>query len=133
MTLVIDKEKCKISNNKGIIMLRFSASRNFSVEQFCNDAQEVLYDKIGATGHFRMAPLDPTELTEQFIVGYGAGAKHKGFHPRNDNEVFAAFHIEETDPDVPLEDELSILPTELKEFCDTCNYSAEQVDIRTMY
>lgn len=80
-----------------------------------------------------MAPLDPTELTEQFIVGYGAGAKHKGFHPRNDNEVFAAFHIEETDPDVPLEDELSILPTELKEFCDTCNYSAEQVDIRTMY
>lgn len=132
-SIFINTNHCKTSERSIIIMLRFSSPSSFTIEQFCDDAQDILYDRIGATGHFRAAPKEESNLTEDFIVGYGEGAKLKAYYPRQDNEFFAAFYIEEIDADVPLSEELTIFPAELRQFCDTSGYSVEQVNIKEMY
>lgn len=129
----INPNHCKTNKRSIIIMLRFSAASPFTVERFCDDAQEILYDEIGASGHFRMAPEAESNLTEDFVIGYGEGAKVRAYHPRQSNEFYAAFFIEETDPDVPLSEELTIFPSELRQFCEKSGYSVEQVEIGKMY
>jgi len=132
-TISIDQRLCILKGNSIIIMLRFSATSAFTVEQFCDDAQERLYDDIGASGHFRMAPRVESNLTEEFVVGYGKDAKAKGYYPRKANEFYCAFFIEETDPDVTLSEELNMFPLELQRFCEASGYSVEQIDIAKMY
>jgi hypothetical protein len=126
----INPEMCKFEVKQVFIMLRFSADKNFTVADFCDHAQDVLYNQLGMSGHFRVAPKEAFNLSDKYILG---SAKNIETFPRKGNELFVTFLIEETDPDIPLSKELEIFPVELKGFCDSFGFSVEQVDILSMY
>lgn len=121
-----------VSENSMIVMIRFISLHPIAVNEFCDDAQEILYDVIGSTGHFRVAPALKEDLNESFITAVSY-KKKSAFYPRNDNELYAAFFIESIDPDVSINDELQTFSTELHAFCDECRLTAEQVNIDSMY
>jgi hypothetical protein len=111
-------------------MLRFSADKNFTVADFCDHAQDVLYNQLGMSGYFRIAPKEAFNLSDKYILG---SAKNIETFPRRGNELFVVFLIEETDADISLSKELDLFPAELKGFCDHFGFSVGQVDIPLMY
>jgi hypothetical protein len=128
----VNKSICK-ANDKAIFILKFGFTNPIEVSRFCDLAQEILYDEQGSSGYFRMAPKEQNHLNEDFIEFAGKKADYKDFYDREDNEIIAAFLIRETDPDVPLNEELTIFPEELAVFCERTNSTVEQIEITTMY
>lgn len=134
MIKTIEKNKSIYkANNNAIFMLRFTFPEQIVPSQFCRLAQDILYDGLGSTGCFRLAPKSLEHLNENFVEMAGEEAHYKEFFEHSNNEVVVAFIMRETDPDVSLVDELNIFPEELVEFCDATGSSVEQLDISTMY
>jgi hypothetical protein len=121
-------------NDNVIFVLKFSFINPMDVSTFCDLAQDILYDKQGSSGYFRIAPKEQSHLNADFIEAIGEEANYKEHYNRKDNEIIAAFIIYETDPDVPLTDELTIFPEELIKLCEHTKASViEQLDIANMY
>lgn len=131
--LTLDTAKGNIGPGYFIFVLRFTYAHKMSTKTFCDDAQTILYDDIGSSGHFRMAPKNADDLTPDFIEAAAGVQKPPGFYPRDENEIIAAFILRETDPDLPISEELAIFPGELGIFCEEVEATVEQLDIKTMY
>jgi len=121
-----------VSNEAIIYVLRFSSDSRIDTEVFCDQMQNILYDDIGSTGHFRLAPQYRKDLNERFIVG-GYPEQPPQFMHREDNEVFVAFYVRQDLPDTPLSEELQIIPKELDDFCHATGFAYEQLDVRELY
>ena len=121
------------ANDSVIFILRFGFVNQIKVAKFCDLAQEIMYDEQGSTGNFRMAPKERQHLNEDFIEFAGEEAHYKEYYDKDSNEIIAAFIMRETDPDVPLDDELEIFSKELAVFCERTNSTVEQLDIASMY
>lgn len=80
-----------------------------------------------------MAPKERKHLNADFIEFAGAEAQNTEYYDRESNEIIAAFIIRETDPDVPLINELNIFPKELAIFCEITNSTIEQLEIASIY
>jgi|DeeseametaMP0747_FD_contig_101_155758_length_1861_multi_2_in_0_out_0_2 hypothetical protein len=116
-----------------IFILKFTSANRIEATEFCDQAQDILYDEIGSTGHFRIAPAKRSDLHENFILL--ARSKHQDpeFMTRSENEIFVAFIVRENSPDTPLSEELSIIPEELEDFCHQTGLTVAQMDVRELY
>ena len=131
--LNIDPAKGQVGKNLLMFALRFSSEKEISVDDFCEKAQSIFYDDIGATGHFRIAPKLRKDITPDFIEIAGAGARIKDYYERQDNEIVATFIIRQTDSEVTIAEEVDIFPQEMEQFCKRINVEVEQLDLRTLY
>lgn len=120
-----------IVGNGGLIyVLRFMSDQPISAREFVARVQDVLYDEIGSTGHFRLAPLHRRDLNEKFILGSGQG-QNAEYMPPGNNEVCLSFLVRE---DLrPLPEELSLIAQELNDFCAQTGLSCQQIDVRELY
>lgn len=121
-----------VGNESFIYIVRFSSESRIDTRDFCEQAQDILYDDIGSSGHFRIAPIHRKDLNENFILG-GRSENPPEFMPRNNHELFVAFIVRGDDPDNPLSKEFSIIPKELDEFCQQTGLAFEQLDVRDLY
>jgi hypothetical protein len=122
-----------IGDKSLIYVLRFTSENPIFVKEFCDQAQTILFDDIGSSGHFRIAPALRADLTERFIFQGLSNDRELQYMPRKNDEIFIAFFVCENSPDIPLSRELEILPIELLEFCKQAQLTFEQVDIRGLY
>jgi hypothetical protein len=130
-----------IDSGKGLInaagtlvyVLRFESDNEIDPMEFVEEMQAVLYDEIGSTGHFRLAPRHKEDLNENFVLMGRIEDNHKEFMESNSNEVHVAFCIYQDLSETPLSLELSIIPKEVDEFCEGQGLRYEQVDVRTLY
>ncbi|WP_372997456.1 hypothetical protein [Marinobacter sp.] len=121
-----------VGNQSLIYVLRFSGSKRIEADEFCDQAQQILYDDLGSIGHFRVAPAKRENLNENFILS--GKPDHSGqYISREDNEIFVSFIIREGSACNPISTELSIIPKELKQFCEAAELSVEQMDVRSLY
>lgn len=130
--LIINPEKSIIAQGHIIYVMRFTFKSDISVNDFCDKAQDILYDDMGSSGHFRVAPKNKADLNRDFVVGCNAGAQIKDYYQQNNNELIVAFCISE-DSEFTMNEELGANATELSLFCEQVKASIEQVDIRVMY
>jgi len=121
-----------VGNEAFIYVLRFSSDSRIDTEELCNQLQDILYDDIGSTGHFRLAPEYRKDLNEKFILE-GSRSQPPRFMSREPNEAFVAFHVRENHPDTPICDELHIIPKELDQFLQDTGLNYEQMDVRELY
>jgi len=121
-----------VGNQSLIYVLRFSGSKRIDSDEFCDHAQQILYDDLGSIGHFRVAPAKRENLNENFILS-GKSDHPDQYIPREDNEIFVSFIIREGSACDPISKELSIIPKELKQFCEAAELSVEQMDVRSLY
>jgi hypothetical protein len=121
-----------VGDSSFIYVLRFTSDHHIFVDAFCDQAQTILYDDMGSSGHFRMAPLRRSDLHENFILGVRSD-KPAEFMQRNDNELFVAFLIRTDDPDNPVSKECLVIPDELDDFCEAVGLRWEQLDVRELY
>ena len=129
----IDSGKCIINEGLGIFILKFVSQNHIKTNEFCDEAQNILYDDLGSTGHFRIAPAYRPDLTPDFIEGVGLAGKNNSFLTRENNELIVAFIIRETDPDLPISQEFEIFPKEINQFCEIMDLNVEQMDIERLY
>lgn len=133
----LDPAKGVIGNGSFIYVLRFMSENVIEQDDFCEKAQNILFDDIGSSGHFRIAPKSRKDLNNYFVLGM----RYKGirsnepvpFMPRDDHELFVAFILCEDMAETPLSEEMSILPQELSSFCSQTDFKYEQVDVRELY
>lgn len=122
-----------VGNQTLIYVLRFSSSKRIDTNEFCDQAQKILYDDLGSIGHFRVAPAKREDLNETFILSGEPTEGTRQFMPRENNELFVSFMIREGSACNPISEELSIIPKELKQFCEAAQLSVEQLDVRSLY
>jgi hypothetical protein len=67
--LPIDPAKGLATKECVIFLLKFTSNSCLNVNNFCDDAQEILYDDNCCTGHFRLAPASLSELTANYVEG----------------------------------------------------------------
>lgn len=108
-----------VGNGSFIYVLRFSSDERIHSKEFCDQAQEILYDDLGCPGHFRIAPKHRKDLNENFIL-CARSEQPPQFIQREENELFVSFIIrDDCSPDTPLSEELSIIPDDVQKFCDS--------------
>lgn len=118
--------------NGALYVIRFERERSFPAFDFCDLIQTMLYDDIGSTGHFRLAPKDAHNLTEAFVDAGLSDASDSPFLFSGPNEVYVAFAVR---PEVTtLQEELNIISRELDDFCAMLQDARwEQADLATLY
>lgn len=91
----------------GVILLATVTDTNDgSAVDMVRTIQDVLYDDIGAGGHFRIAPANMDDLTLDVVYG-SADTKLQGLRKENgNNAIDMVFLITNEDPDVTLEEEV---------------------------
>lgn len=123
-----------INDDKAIFVVKFSSEDALSPSDLVSQLQTELYDDIGTSGHFRIAPYNQEDLTEQFILHLNINDVTTDlFFLGENDEVYIAFFIEAYDADVTIEEELGIFTEEMNLFISANNYEAEIVDIDEMY
>jgi hypothetical protein len=130
--LIIDPVNSIIGNEHIIYVMRFTFKNEISESDFINKAQDILYDEIGSSGHFRMAPKNKADLNHDFVVGCGKGARVNEYYQPNNNELVVSFCVSENGT-LDMNEELIVNASELSLFCEQINASVEQIDVRKMY
>ena len=113
--MIIDAAKAIFpAKHEAIFVLKFTLESPMSIKEFCEFLQDRLYDDIGTSGYFRIAPKAKENLTMDFIEFAGKDAKVKEYYESGNNEHVVAFAIRETDEEVSLTKELGIFSDELE-------------------
>lgn len=116
-----------------VYVLRFESDNPISRKQICNDLQDILYDDLGSSGHFRIAPKHRKDLNPRWISGGYPNQPPLEFMESEDNEIHVAFVVRGDDSEYPLSKELPIISTEVAEFCSQTDLRCQQVDVRNLY
>lgn len=130
-----------INSSKGVIneggdlvyVLRFESDNPISKDKIVNDLQEILYDDLGSTGHFRIAPKHRQDLNSNWVAGGYPNPRPLEFMDSEEKAIHIAFVIRGDDSEYPVGKELPIISTEIDEFCSQTELRCQQVDVRTLY
>lgn len=130
-----------LSSSQGVIneggdlvyVLRFESDNPISKDKIVTDLQEILYDDLGSSGHFRIAPKHRQDLTAQWVAGGYPNQRPFQFMESEGNAIHIAFVVRGDDSEYPVAKELPIIGTELAEFCSQTNLRCQQVDVRDLY
>ena len=119
--------------NTIVFVVRFTFATPIATKKFVYDAQEIIYDELGASGNFRLAPKYKRHLNANFVEFAGHEAQVKNYFAHKSNEIICAFSIRAYDPDVTLAEEAQCIAEEINQFCQRTKSTVEQMDVNTMY
>lgn len=130
-----------INSAKGVInaagdlvyVMRFESDDPISKDRICNDLQEILYDDLGSTGHFRIAPKYRDDLNPRWISGGYSDQRPLKFMDSESKAIHIAFVVHNDAYESTLSEELAIIAGEIAEFCSQTNLRCQQVDVRGLY
>lgn len=91
----------------GVMLLAtVTGTNDRNVIDMVETIQEVLYDDIGAGGHFRIAPANMDDLTQDVVYGSAEAKLQDPRKENGNNTIDMVFLITKNDPDVTLEEEI---------------------------
>jgi hypothetical protein len=109
---------CKQSCSPQVVFLAKFEGENISSnsDKFVGLLQEELYDNIGASGNFRIAPAAKKDLNPSFIVFDNPYHEHVDLYQSKENEIVIAFLVTADDPDISPAKEIDFFSSSLSEF-----------------
>jgi hypothetical protein len=129
---IVDKSLFIGDENDAIGVFGFTKKHSLDEASLIEELQDILFDEIGSSGHFRLLPAQKDMLTPNFVMGATPTGGKVDFLPFSDNEIRIAF-LKSNGEGLPLTDEIEIFNQELSEFCLNEGYTVTQLNIDTVY